>query len=186
MRPLAVLFGCSLLLAMAMHVPGRAQQPVVAKTHLKVGDVAPEFTLPDQNRKPINLSDFRGKKNVILAFYVMAFGPNCTNEVKAYQADIADGKVDLNDTAVLGIGMDNPYANAEFAKQIGVQFPLLSDLTRKVTKEYGVLNDEKQIANRTTFVVDKQGVIQHIEEGQRAVDPMGAVTMCMALKKKQS
>ena len=76
MKPLALLFGCLLLLAMAMQVPGRAQQPVVAKTHLKVGGVAPDFTLPDQSRKPVNLSDFRGKKNVILAFYVMAFSPN--------------------------------------------------------------------------------------------------------------
>ncbi len=50
-----------------------AQQPAVAKTNLKVGDVAPDFTLPDQNRKPVKLSDFRGKKNVILAFYVLAF-----------------------------------------------------------------------------------------------------------------
>ncbi len=50
--------------------------PVVAKTNLKVGDVAPDFTLPDQNRKPVNLNDFRGKKNVILVFYVMAFSPN--------------------------------------------------------------------------------------------------------------
>ena len=76
MKPLAFLFGCLLLSAMAMQVPGRAQQPAVAKTHLKVGAVAPDFTLADQSRKPVNLSDFRGKKNVILAFYVMAFSPN--------------------------------------------------------------------------------------------------------------
>lgn len=50
-----------------------AQQPAVAKTPLKVGDTAPDFTLPDQNRKPVKLSDFRGKKNVVLAFYVLAF-----------------------------------------------------------------------------------------------------------------
>ena len=106
--------------------------------------------------------------------------------MKAYQADIANNKIDLNDTAVLGVSVDSPYANAEFAKQLGVQFPLLSDMTRKVTKAYGILNDEKQFANRTTFVVDKRGVIQHIEEGQGAVDPTGAVTICMALKKKQS
>jgi cytochrome oxidase Cu insertion factor (SCO1/SenC/PrrC family) len=49
------------------------QQPAVAKTQLKVGDAAPDFTLPDQNRKPVKLSDYRGKKNVILAFYVLAF-----------------------------------------------------------------------------------------------------------------
>jgi cytochrome oxidase Cu insertion factor (SCO1/SenC/PrrC family) len=76
MKLLALLFGCLLLLAVAMQVPGSAQQPVVAKTHLKVGDLAPDFTLPDQNRNTVKLSDFRGKKSVILAFYVMAFSPN--------------------------------------------------------------------------------------------------------------
>ncbi len=87
---------------------------------------------------------------------------------------------------VLGISVDSPAANAEFAKQIGVTFPLLSDMTRKVIKEYGILNDEHQFANRTTFVVDKQGVIQHVEEGKSAVDPTGAVTMCTGLHLKRT
>jgi peroxiredoxin Q/BCP len=86
---------------------------------------------------------------------------------------------------VLGISIDSPFANAKFAQEIGVTFPLLSDMTRKVSKLYGILNDEYQFANRTTFVVDKQGVIQHIEEGKSAVDPTGAVTMCTSLKKKE-
>ncbi len=87
---------------------------------------------------------------------------------------------------VLGISVDSPAANAEFAKQIGVTFPLLSDMTRKVLKEYGILNDEHQFANRTTFVVDKQGVIQHVEEGKSAVDPTGAITMCTGLHLKRT
>jgi len=86
---------------------------------------------------------------------------------------------------VLGISIDSPFANAKFAQEIGVTFPLLSDMTRKVSKLYGILNDEMQFANRTTFVVDKQGVFQHIEEGKSAVDPTGAVTMCTGLKKKE-
>jgi cytochrome oxidase Cu insertion factor (SCO1/SenC/PrrC family) len=76
MKRVALVFACFLLVGTVLQDPGRAQQPAVAKTHLKVGDVAPQFTLPDQNRKPVELSDFRGKKNVILAFYVMAFSPN--------------------------------------------------------------------------------------------------------------
>jgi len=76
MKRVALLLGCFLLAGTVLQDPGRAQQPAVAKTHLKVGDAAPEFTLPDQNRKPVDLSDFRGKKNLILAFYVMAFSPN--------------------------------------------------------------------------------------------------------------
>ncbi len=60
---------------MATQVPAQQQQqqPAIAHTHLKVGDTAPPFTLPDTNRKPVSLSDFRGKKNVVLAFYVLAF-----------------------------------------------------------------------------------------------------------------
>ena len=68
---LALVMAMALLLAMG--AVAQQPQPSIAKTHLKVGDVAPDFTLPDQNRKPVKLSDFRGKKNVILAFYVLAF-----------------------------------------------------------------------------------------------------------------
>lgn len=62
-----------LALTLASQAPLGAQQKAIAKTHLKVGDVAPDFTLKDQNWKPVKLSDFRGKKNVVLAFYVLAF-----------------------------------------------------------------------------------------------------------------
>ena len=82
--------------------------------------------------------------------------------------------------------MDSPFANAKFAQEIGVKFPLLSDMTRKVSKEYGILNEEQQFARRTTFVVDKQGAIRHIEQGSGAIDPTGAITMCSMLKKKET
>ncbi len=62
-----------LLLSSLLSFEAAGQQGAVAKTHLKVGDPAPDFTLQDQNRKPVKLSDFRDKKNVILAFYVLAF-----------------------------------------------------------------------------------------------------------------
>ena len=67
-----------------------------------------------------------------------------------------------------------------------MNFRLLSDMSRKVSKEYGILNEEMQFANRTTFVVDKQGIIQHIEEGKSAVDPTNAVAICTGLKKRES
>ncbi len=106
--------------------------------------------------------------------------------MKAYQAGIAEAKIDPAETQVLGISVDSFAANAEFAKKIGVEFPLLSDMTRKVSKQYGILNEEYQFANRTTFVVDKQGVIQHIEEGSTAVDPAKAISICTGLKKKEA
>ena len=106
--------------------------------------------------------------------------------MQAYQAGIAQGKIDTNDSAVLGISVDSFAANAEFAKKEGIQFPLLSDMTRKISKEYGILNEEYQFANRTTFVVDKQGIIQHIQEGSSAVDPTNAIDVCTGLKKKEA
>ncbi len=57
-------------------------------------------------------------------------------------------------------------------------------MTRKVSKDYGILNDEHQFANRTTFVIDKDGIIQHVEEGNSAVDPNSAISICTGLKKK--
>ncbi len=86
---------------------------------------------------------------------------------------------------MLGISIDAWPSNAEFAKQTGVTFRLLSDMSREVSKAYGILNEENQFANRTTFVVDKNGRIQHVEEGRSAVDPGSAISICTGLKKKQ-
>jgi peroxiredoxin len=96
------------------------------------------------------------------------------------------GKIDLKDTAVLGISIDAPPSNAAFAEKIGVKFPLLSDMTRQVSKEYGILNEQAQFASRTTFVVDKQGKIQHIQEGSGAIDPTNAIDICTNLHQKES
>jgi len=86
--------------------------------------------------------------------------------------------------------MDSPAANAAFAKQIGLTFPLLSDMNRKMLKSYGILksydveNDTYQWALRANIVIDKQGIIQFIEEGDSAVDPNTALTLCTTLHKK--
>lgn len=92
----------------------------------------------------------------------------------------------MDDTAVFGISIDAPPSNGAFAKQIGVTFPLLSDMKREVSKAYGILNDKNQFANRTTFVVDKDGKIQHIVEGNGAVDPNSAIDICTSLKAKEA
>jgi peroxiredoxin len=104
--------------------------------------------------------------------------------MKAYQDDIA--KLTDSDSVVFGISVDSPFANQRFAKENGIEFPLLSDMTRRTIKEYGVLSEESQLARRTTFVVDKQGVIRHIEAGSGAIDPTGAIQMCGMLKKEET
>jgi peroxiredoxin len=99
-------------------------------------------------------------------------------------------KLDASNTVVLGVSIDSPAANTAFAKQIGVTMPLLSDMNRKVLTAYGILKkysmkgDEYEWADRTTFVVDKNGVIQHVEEGNSAVDPNSAVAVCTGLHEK--
>src|SRR6266513_5489758 len=100
--------------------------------------------------------------------------------MKAYQADIA--KFDANDTQIFGISVDSVPANREFAKQNGLTFPLLSDFKRTVVKDYGVFNEEQGFGNRATFVIDKEGIIQHIDEGSVAVDPTSAAEACNVLK----
>lgn len=101
-------------------------------------------------------------------------------------------KLDASNTVVFGISIDSPAANAEFAKQLGVTFPLLSDMNHKVLTEYGILKkydvkgDQYEWADRTTFVVDERGVIQHVQEGNSAVDPNNAVAVCTDLHGKSA
>ncbi len=84
------------------------------------------------------------------------------------------------------MSVDSQFANKAYAEQIGVNFPLLSDFTRKITEEYGILNPKFPVANRTTFVIDKQGVIQHIDKDAEAIDPNNAHAACSLLEHKKA
>jgi peroxiredoxin Q/BCP len=99
-------------------------------------------------------------------------------------------KLEASDTVVLGISIDSPAANAAFAKDIQVTFPLLSDMNKKVLIAYGIMKpydvkgEKYEWAERTTIVVDKEGKIQHVEQGGSAVDPNSAVSVCAGLHDK--
>jgi len=88
--------------------------------------------------------------------------------------------------------LDSPAANSAFAKQIGLTFPLLSDMNRKMLRTYGILkgydvqNETYEWALRANIIIDKQGIIQFVEEGDSAVDPNTALTMCTTLHKKDA
>ncbi|MEO7143529.1 MAG: redoxin domain-containing protein [Bryobacteraceae bacterium] len=171
----------ALALALATAFTLAAQAP--PKTFLKVGDMAPDFTLPSTQGKSVNLADFRGKKNVVLAFFPAAFTGGCTREMTAYGKGIE--QFESADTQVFGISADNTPSQKRFAEDLKVTFPILSDfLDRHVMKEYGVLIPARGIANRTTFVVGKDGRIEHIEEGSAAIDISGAATACSRLAHK--
>ena len=99
-------------------------------------------------------------------------------------------KITASNSVIFGVSIDSPPANAAFAKQIGVTFPLLSDMNRTVLKQYGIVkaypmaNDKYEFARRTTFVVGKDGVIKHIDFDTTAIDPTSAVTICTDLHEK--
>ena len=95
-------------------------------------------------------------------------------------------KFDATETQILGISMDSFASNKEFAAKIGVTFPLLSDWKRDTTKAYGLYNETSGYGRRGSFVIDKEGIIQHVEVGNTAVDPTGAYQVCDLIKSKQA
>lgn len=103
--------------------------------------------------------------------------------MQAYQLGL--DKFTGADTQVFGVSTDNTPSQRKFAEELKVTFPMLSDFTnRQASKDYGVLMADRGIANRTTFVIDKEGKIQHIEEGSAAIDITGAANACSRLAKK--
>jgi peroxiredoxin len=127
---------------------------------LKVGDQAPDFELMNQDRNTVRLSDYRGKRKVMLLFYPMDFSPVCTEEHCSFGPPLAD-KLKASDTVVFGINADHPFSHAAFRRQYNIPYDLLSDPTRKTLKAYGMFAGEEpyNCAKRGTVVIDKQGRI---------------------------
>lgn len=127
---------------------------------VEVGQMAPDFTLKNQHGEEVTLSDFRGKKNVVLVFYPMAFTGICTGELCEVRDNISAFAND--DAQVFGISCDTTATLRVFAEQENLEFPLLSDFWPhgKVASDYGVFLDERGIALRGTFVIDKDGIVR--------------------------
>lgn len=130
---------------------------------VKVGDIAPDFELTDQTRSPIRLSDYRGKKNVLLVFYPLSFTGVCTGEMCAIRDDLPAFQND--DVETLAVSVDSAAVHAAFAQQEGLDFPLLADFWPHgaVAKTYGVFDEDKGLAVRGTFVIDKEGVVRYTD-----------------------
>ena len=129
---------------------------------LKPGDTAPDFTLPSTVGDKVTLSDYRGKKNVVLLFYPLDFSPVCSVENK--QCGEMLPKQGAGDVEVLGISVDSLWSHKAFAAQQGVTYPLLADFHPKgaVAEKYGVYLPEKGISARTAFIVGKDGKIKDV------------------------
>jgi peroxiredoxin len=122
-----------------------------------VGAPAPEFTLKDQDQKEVKLSDFRGKKPVVLVFYPLDWSPTCTKE---HACMINDKKQfeDLN-AQVLGLSVDSTWSHKAYADKMGIHYPLLADFHPRgaVAAKYGVYLQDKGITGRSIFIIDRDG-----------------------------
>lgn len=130
---------------------------------IKVGDKAPDFTLVDTERKERKFSEFAGKTTV-LVFFPGAFTSVCTREM----CSIRDSMADFNkvDAQVVAISVDAPAANRAFQTQNRLEFPVLSDFTREVSKKYPGIYENFGVkgltaAKRSVFVIDKQGIVRY-------------------------
>lgn len=127
---------------------------------VKVGDKAPEFTLPSQNGTQVSLSQFQGQKNVVVYFYPKDDTPGCTKEACAFR-DQYQVFTDAG-AEVIGISGDSPASHQQFATKYNLPFTLLSDTGNKVRQLYGVPATLWILPGRVTYVIDKQGTIRHI------------------------
>ena len=127
---------------------------------IAAGDLAPDFTLADQNNQRVSLSAFRGTKNVLLVFFPLAFTAICQrelDEIRDHIDDFANGS-----TATLAISVGPSPVHKVWAAQRGFTFPVLSDFWPHgaVSLAYGVFNDASGFSNRGTFAVDRNGVVR--------------------------
>ena len=130
----------------------------------EVGSKAPDFTLPNQDREPVTLSQQRGKP-VVLAFFPAAFSGTCQKELCTFRDALA--RFNQVKAQVYGVSVDTFFTLKAFQDAQGYTFPLLSDFNKQAIRDYGVFNEDmiglKGIAKRAVFVLDKDGVVRHKE-----------------------
>jgi peroxiredoxin len=127
------------------------------------GQPAPAFALKAHTGEDVTLEQFKGNKNVLLIFYPLDFSPTCSMQLPEYSA-MKDEFAALN-TVILGVNRDSAWSHKAWAKEYGIDVPLLSDMLLQTAKAYGVDIPERGISKRATFLIDKSGtvVMQHVE-----------------------
>jgi mycoredoxin-dependent peroxiredoxin len=124
---------------------------------LSVGAAAPDFTLKDQSQKDVKLSDFRGKKNVVIVFYPLDWSPICTNEHACFVNDLKS--FEKLEAQVLGLSVDSVWSHKAFAEKMGIHYPLLADFHPRgaIADKFGVYLSDKGITGRAIAIVDRNG-----------------------------
>lgn len=138
-------------------------KPIDSVLKVKVGDRAPDFTLPSVSGEKITLSQFRGKKNVVISFVPAAWTPVCSDQWPGY--NIIKDIFDQNDAILLGITVDNIPTLFAWTNQMGkLWFPVLSDFWPhgEVAKKYGILRSDG-VSERALFIINKKGIIRYID-----------------------
>jgi mycoredoxin-dependent peroxiredoxin len=128
------------------------------------GESAPDFTLVTTTGQPVTLSSFRGQKNVLVAFFPLAFTSTCTAELCSFTDDFS--KFESKSVTVIPISVDAVPSLKAWKEKLNIGPELASDFRRDTARAYGVLNDEKFFANRSYFLIDKAGVVRwsHVEK----------------------
>lgn len=139
---------------------------------VKVGDKAPSFTLHASDKSEVSLESYRGK-NVVLLFFPLAFTGTCTTELCTMRDDIAN--YDGLDAQILAVSVDSLFSLEKYKQEQNLNFPLLSDFNKDVSKSYGSLYEEfvlgmRGVSKRSAFVIDKDGVIKYAEVLESAGD----------------
>ncbi len=134
---------------------------------IEVGGEAPDFTLRDQNNQEVRLSQFRGRRNVLLVFYPLVFTRVCEGELCEVRDNLGDFQND--DVQVLAVSVDSVFSHKIWAEREGFDFPLLADFWPHgaVAREYGVFNEVAGTADRGTFLIDREGVVRFAETAPR-------------------
>ncbi len=149
---------------------------LLGATALKVGDRAPDFTLPDTDGNPVTLSRLLAKGPVILAFYPKAFTPGCTQQNQNFRDHF--GEVAAKGAQVVAISVDSVETQKKFKEKYQLPFPLLSDAGGKVAAQYSGTMPLVGFARRANIVIGQDGVVKTIVEGGDAVDPTSAIASC--------
>jgi len=126
---------------------------------LRVGQTAPDFTLKDQSQKEVKLSDFAGRKKVVMVFYPLDWSPTCTNEHACFVNDMK--RFESLDAEVLGVSVDSVWSHKAYAEKMNIKYSLLADFHPKgaMSEKYGVYLREKGITGRSIFIIDKGGKV---------------------------
>jgi peroxiredoxin (alkyl hydroperoxide reductase subunit C) len=140
---------------------------------IAAGEPAPDFTLPDQDGEKVSLSDFRGRK-VLLVFYPLDFSPVCSDQLSIYQE--VKPQIEAKGVEILGISVDHAYAHKAFQAQIGTEIALLADFEPKgeVARAYGSYIDGAGFANRTLVLVGEDGTVEWAHESPNPGEIPGA------------